>query len=68
MTAGAAVVDITGLTASTAYKYYFVAKDAANNDQAAFGGAGNHDDGRGRYHATDNVRHHHSGEYRPCVS
>jgi hypothetical protein len=30
-----AVVALTGLTASTAYKYYFVAKDAANNDQAA---------------------------------
>jgi len=30
-----AVVSLTGLTASTAYKYYFVAKDAANNDQAA---------------------------------
>ncbi len=36
MTAGTpAVVSLTGLTASTAYKYYFVAKDAANNDQAA---------------------------------
>jgi hypothetical protein len=30
-----AVVSLTGLTASTAYKYYFVAKDTANNDQAA---------------------------------
>ncbi len=30
-----AVAAITGLTANTAYKYYFVAKDAANNDQAA---------------------------------
>ena len=30
-----AVVNLTGLTASTAYKYYFVAKDAVNNDQAA---------------------------------
>lgn len=30
-----AVVALTGLTPSTAYKYYFVAKDAANNDQAA---------------------------------
>ena len=36
MTAGTpAIVNITGLSASTAYKYYFVAKDAANNDQAA---------------------------------
>ncbi|MHB8988283.1 MAG: hypothetical protein ACYC6S_05815 [Desulfobulbia bacterium] len=26
---------ISGLTASTAYKIYFVAKDTANNDQAA---------------------------------
>lgn len=30
-----AVVSLTGLTPSTAYKYYFVAKDSANNDQAA---------------------------------
>jgi hypothetical protein len=29
------VVSLTGLTASTAYKYYFVAKDTANNDQVA---------------------------------
>ncbi len=36
MTGGVvATVNLTGLTASTAYKYYFVAKDAANNDQAA---------------------------------
>ena len=31
----AASVNITGLTASTAYKIYFVAKDTANNVQAA---------------------------------
>jgi hypothetical protein len=30
-----AVVSLTGLASNTAYKYYFVAKDAANNDQAA---------------------------------
>ena len=29
------IVNITGLAASTAYKYYFVAKDAANNAQTA---------------------------------
>lgn len=36
MTGGvAAQVNITGLAASTAYKYYFVAKDTAGNTQAA---------------------------------
>ncbi len=30
-----AVVALSGLSASTAYTYFFVAKDAANNDQAA---------------------------------
>ncbi|HBB27178.1 TPA: chitin-binding protein, partial [Candidatus Gracilibacteria bacterium] len=36
MTAGTpAVINLSGLTPSTAYKYYFVSKDAANNDQVA---------------------------------
>lgn len=36
MTGGVvATVSLTGLAASTPYKYYFVAKDSANNDQAA---------------------------------